>query len=162
LLAAIDRSKRAELWRVINGMGLPQVGAAVAKELALKCGSLAGLAERGPKTAAVLAQPRYQRLIAELISVGFSPAKPITPRTVSASAPLAGKLFVLTGRLPHLTRAQATARIEAAGGRIASALSGSTHFAVAGEDPGAKLARAGELGVTILDEAALLRMLDAQ
>lgn len=158
LLAAIEKSKRAELWRVIHGLGLPQVGASTAKDLARQCGSLAALAEHGPKAAVVLGEPRYQGLIAELIAVGFAPGEGTTTK-LNANLPLAGKTFVLTGTLPHLTRTQAAAKIEAAGGTVMTSVSAKTHFAVVGAEAGGKLAQARALGVQILDEAALLAMM---
>ena len=69
---------------------------------------------------------------------------------------------MLTGTLPGLTRAQATAKIESAGGKVASAVSHATHFIVVGAEPGTKLAQARALGVEILDEAGLRRMLEEQ
>jgi DNA ligase (NAD+) len=158
LLAAIERSKHAELWRVIHGMGLPQVGAATAKDLARQCGSLVALAENGPKAVAVLGEPRYQGLIADLITVGFAPAEG-EATNLSSAAPLRGKTFLLTGTLPHLTRAQATSRIEAAGGSVIHSVSAKVNFAVVGAEPGAKLAQARALGIEILDEAALLMII---
>ena len=165
LLAAIEQSKRAELWRVIHGMGLPQVGASTAKDLARQCGSLAGLAEHGPKAAYVLGEPRYQGLIAELIAVGFAAGDATTAASTTeptAPAALLGKTIVLTGTLQKHTRAQVTARIESAGGKVAGAVSPKTDYVVAGADPGAKITRARELGVAIIDEAALLRMLESK
>jgi DNA ligase (NAD+) len=159
LLAAIEKSKRAELWRVIHGMGLPQVGASTAKDLARQCGTLPGLAEHGPKAAAVLAEPRYQGLIAELISLGLSPG-PGTTTGATKPRPLAGTTFVVTGTLPTLTRAEVVARIEAAGGYVAGAVSPKTDYVIVGEDPGAKLQQARALGISLMDEAALLAMLE--
>lgn len=155
LLAAVEKSKRAELWRVIHGMGLAQVGASTAKDLARQCGSLAALAEHGGKAAAVLAEPRCQGLIAELIAVGLAPRD-----DVIGNAPLAGKIFVLTGALPGLTRAEAIIRIENAGGKVSGAVTRTTDFVVVGAEPGAKLAQARELGIATLDEAALIAMLE--
>ena len=89
-----------------------------------------------------------------LLAVGVQPGSP-----AGAGGALAGKVFVLTGALPTLTRAQAAARIEAAGGRVASSVSRTTHFVVVGTDAGAKLDQARKLGVPVVDEAGLLRML---
>lgn len=157
LLAAIGRSRHAELWRVIHGLSIPQVGVAKAKELARYSGSLAGLAERGPEVVAVLAEPRYQDLIADLIAVGVEARAGPVPH-----GPLAGKTLVLTGTLPNLDRAQATARIEAAGGRVSGSVSRFTHYVVAGASPGAKLERARALAIPVLDEAGLLRLIESR
>src|SRR5690606_2454266 len=118
----------ADLWRVINGLGIPQVGAAAAKDLARTFRSLDALAEAteaelvridgfGEKTAAAvrswLADPANCELMRDLQAAGLTP----TPPAASSSA-LAGKTFVLTGTLPTLTREDATAKIEAAGGKV--------------------------------------------
>lgn len=157
LLAAIERSKQAELWRVLHGLGIPQVGVATAKELARQWGSLSAVAEHGKETVSALAEPRFQNLIAELIRAGVT-AKP-APAMPGA---LAGKTVVLTGTLPKLTRAEATAKIEAAGGRVGSSVSRATHFVVVGAEPGTKLDRARALGIPLLDEAGLLRLLEGR
>jgi DNA ligase (NAD+) len=76
------------------------------------------------------------------------------------SGPLAGKTVVLTGTLPTLSREQATERVQAAGGRVTSAVSKKTHYLVAGETPGSKLEKAQRLHVRVLDESGLLALLD--
>ena len=72
---------------------------------------------------------------------------------------MSGKTFVLTGALPRLTRDEAKARIEAAGGKVTGSVSTKTDYVVAGADAGSKLTRAQELGIPVLDEAALLALL---
>jgi hypothetical protein len=81
--------------------------------------------------------------------------------TPGADAPLAGKTFVLTGTLPTLSREAATALIEAAGGKVSGSVSKKTHYVVAGEEAGSKLEKARALGVTVLDEAGLRRLLSS-
>ena len=85
---------------------------------------------------------------------------PVTIATVAAG-PFAGKTVVLTGTLPSLTREQATAMIEAAGGKTSGSVSKKTDFVLAGADAGSKLAKAQELGLVILNEAEFRKMLDA-
>lgn len=80
---------------------------------------------------------------------------------VTASSALAGKTFVITGTLPTLSREDATARIEAAGGKVSGSVSKKTHFVVAGADAGSKLEKAKTLGVAVIDEAEFLRLLGA-
>jgi DNA ligase (NAD+) len=159
------------LWRVIYGLGIPQVGAAAAKDLARTFRSLDALAAAsaadfirvdgfGDKTAgavvAWLSDPTNRELIQELQAVGVVPTPP-----AAASSGLAGKIFVLTGTLPTLSREEATARIEAAGGKVSGSVSKKTHYVVAGEEAGSKLEKARALGVTVLDEAGLRQLLGA-
>ncbi len=165
LLAAIEASKHAELWRFIYGLGIPDVGAVAAKEAARRYGSLEALlaarAEEatdpaGRAIAAYAADVRNRALVEELHAAGV---RPRAPTAATATGPLAGKIFVLTGTLPSLTRAQATEKIVAAGGKVASSVSRNTHFVVAGAEPGVKLDQAHTLHVPVLDETALLEML---
>ncbi|MDE3084022.1 MAG: NAD-dependent DNA ligase LigA, partial [Verrucomicrobiota bacterium] len=177
LLAAIAASKRAELWRFVHGLGLTHVGAAAAKDLAKKFGSLDALAQVkltdfiGEKKESLIEgigetmalaiidhfnNPRNRAVVGELLSLGVSPSAP--PRHV-AGTKLAGKTFVLTGTLPSLTREDATARIEAAGGKVSGSVSKKTNYVLAGEEPGSKLDKAKTLGVPVIDEAEFLKML---
>jgi DNA ligase (NAD+) len=81
------------------------------------------------------------------------------PRARAVAGALAGRTFVLTGTLPTLTRDEAQARIEAAGGKVSGSVSKKTDFVVAGTDAGSKLARAQELGVAVIDETGLEALL---
>jgi DNA ligase (NAD+) len=171
LIAAIAARKNADLWRVLNGLGIPQVGAASAKDLANRFRSLAAIAAAseadllnvggiGERTCGLIrawfAQPANQSLLAELIAVGLAPTP---PAAAGASAPLAGKTLVLTGTMPTLSREEATELIEKAGGKVSGSVSKKTHYVVAGAEAGSKLEKARALGVTVLDEDGLRQLL---
>ena len=95
-------------------------------------------------------------LIADLRERGLSFEQEGAP---PGEGPLAGRVFVLTGTLPELTREQATERVLLAGGRVTSSVSKKTDYVVAGDSPGSKLEKAERLGVTVLDEEGLLALL---
>ena len=178
LLGAIEASKTAELWRFIHGLGIPHVGVAAAKDLARTFRTLDALAEArfedfirdkesviggiGETMAqAILAyfnEPRNRAMVSELLRWGV---RPTAPGSSASSASLAGKTFVLTGTLPTLTRDEATALIEAGGGKVSGSVSKKTHFLVAGEEAGSKLEKARALGVTILNETDFRKLLQS-
>jgi DNA ligase (NAD+) len=181
LLAAIKASKHAELWRFIHGLGITHVGAASAKDLAVRFGSLDALAQAkfedfiGEKKSSLIEgiggtmaqaiieyfnEPRNRALVSELLALGVAPAAP-APRAAVGTA-LAGKTFVLTGTLPSLTREAATSRIEAAGGKVSGSVSKKTSYVLAGAEAGSKLDKAQTLGVPVIDEAEFLRILKAE
>lgn len=81
---------------------------------------------------------------------------------VASAGMVVGKVFVLTGTLPGMTREAARERIEAAGGKVSASVSTKTDFVVAGADAGSKLAKARTLGLTVIDEAQLLRLLGVE
>jgi DNA ligase (NAD+) len=180
LLAAIERSKGAELWRFIHGLGIPHVGTAAAKDLASKFASLEALSESkmddyiGAGKETVIAgigktmaesiidhfnQPVNRALVHELAKAGVAPRAPAA--VVPGSGPFVGKTFVLTGTLPTLTREEASARIESAGGKVSSSVSKKTSYVLAGSDAGSKLEKAKTLGVAVIGEAELLELLAA-
>ena len=178
LLAAIEVSKHAELWRFIHGLGIAHVGAAAAKDLAAHFGTLEALAGareedflRGKKESVIegigetvaaaivdaFRQSRNRGLVGELRALGVEPSAPSRPPGGGDGA-LAGKTLVLTGTLPTLRREEAAAMIESAGGRVAGTVSKKTHFVVAGAEAGSKLEKALSLGVPVIDEAGLRRL----
>ena len=83
--------------------------------------------------------------------------RPYEPNAVQADGPLTGATVVITGTLPSLSRGEATALVERAGGRVTSSVSKKTSFVVAGDEAGSKLDKALELGVDVIDEAELRR-----
>jgi DNA ligase (NAD+) len=98
-------------------------------------------------------------VIEQLRAVGMTWDRQAAAPRAKAS-PVSGKTFVLTGTLPRLTRDEAKVRIEAAGGKVTGSVSTKTDYVVAGAEPGSKLAMAQELGIPVLDEAALLALLE--
>jgi DNA ligase (NAD+) len=172
LIAEIEGSKRAGLARVLMGLGIRFVGERTAELLAQEFGSMDALEnataedlerveEVGPRISQAIleffAQPANLALIQSLKEAGVD----MTAEKKQRSAQLAGMTFVLTGTLPTLTREEAKARIEAAGGKTAGSVSKKTSYVVAGEEAGSKLDKANELKVPVLDEAGLLALLEA-
>jgi DNA ligase (NAD+) len=152
-------------------LGIRYVGERTAQLLAEEFGSLDAIAnadietlqkvpEVGPRVAQSIyeffREPRNRELVERLREAGLQFEYRVErPR----GGPLEGLTFVLTGTLPTLTREQARALIEAAGGKVTSSVSKKTDYVVAGEEAGSKLTKARELGIKIIDEAGLRRML---
>ena len=177
LLQAIEASKRRELWRVIHGLGIPHVGVAAAKDLAAHFRDLEKLAVAttedfvankesvisgigGTMAGAITGffrEPRNRATVAALLKAGVKPVAPA--KREGGSTILAGKIFVLTGTLPKLTRDEAGAKIEAAGGKVSGSVSKKTSYVLAGAEAGSKLDKAIELGVPVIDETEFLRMI---
>ncbi len=171
LIAAIERSKSAGLERLIYALGIRNVGEVAAAELAQHFGSLdacmratagelCALPDFGEITADCVANffshPQNRELCERLAAAGLLTQPVSRPRADF----LSGLTFVLTGTLPTLSRDEASARIRAAGGKTAGSVSSRTSYVVAGEAAGSKLTRANQLGIPVIDEAALLRMLE--
>jgi DNA ligase (NAD+) len=170
LLKEIEESKKKPLARVIFGLGIRFVGERTAQLLSDEFGSMAELMaaekekleevhEVGPRVAeAVYDFFRIEKnifLLEKLKSAGLR----FTGEKRQRSAQLEGKTFVLTGTLPAMSREEAKEKIEAAGGRVSGSVSKKTSFIVAGEDAGSKLDKAKELGVSVIDEAGLVKLL---
>ncbi|MEX8497031.1 NAD-dependent DNA ligase LigA, partial [Leptothrix ochracea] len=178
LIAAIDKSKSTTLGRFLFSLGIRHVGESTAKDLARHFGSIERLMDArleellevsdvGPVVAASLRhffdqpdQPKTHReVVAQLIEAGVH--WPDEVGTASdAPRPLLGKTLVLTGTLPKLSRDEAKALIEAAGGRVSGSVSKKTHYVVAGAEAGSKLDKARELSIPIVDEAGLWALLN--
>jgi DNA ligase (NAD+) len=172
VIAAIERSKTTTLARFIYALGIRHVGEATARDLAAHFGALAPLLDAteeellqvrdvGPVLALAIrdffAEPHNREVIAALRAGGVS-WKEGSPRR-AVSGPLAGCTFVLTGTLPTLSRDEAKTLLEAAGATVAGSVSKKTDYVVAGSDAGGKLAKARDLGIEILDEAGMQRII---
>ena len=170
LLAAIAASRGRPLARFIFALGIRHVGEETAKALARHFGALdavlsapveqiAEVPDVGPVVAASIAgfaaEPHNRAVIEALRGVWVDGAA--QPRRAGA---LSGKTLVLTGTLPGLSREEAKGLIEAAGGKVSGSVSKKTDFVVAGSDAGSKLVRAQELGVPVLDETELRKLLE--
>ena len=178
LVDAIARSRKRGLARLLFGLGVRHVGERAAALLAAHYGSFAALAEAdteelaeihdvGPVIAESVSQfcahEENRRTLDRLAEAGVRLEQdPVAAIPSDAPQTLAGKVFVLTGTLPSLKRSDAQSLIEAAGGRITSSVTRKTDYVVAGDDPGSKLQRAEDLGIAILDEAALHDLLQGQ
>jgi len=173
LVAALAVSRATTLARFIYGLGIRNVGESTARDLAGHLGSLDRLIEAdearlqtvpdvGPVVAASIAsffaEPHNREVVQALREAGVH-WPDVTPVESASTGVLAGKVLVLTGTLPGMTRDAAKAEIEAAGGRVSASVSKKTDFVVAGDEAGSKLERARALGVTIVDDAGLRALL---
>ena len=171
LLQAIDASKQRPFARVLFALGIEEVGEVTGRNLAQGFRNIDALLTATPEQIAEipgvgekmahsirtqLDDGRMRKLINELREVGLCFHEEGPP---PSQGPLAGKVLVLTGSLPRWSREEATQQIMAAGGRVTGSVSGKTDYVVAGESSGSKLEKAERLGVAVLDEAALRKLL---
>jgi DNA ligase (NAD+) len=172
LLAALEASKERPFARVLFALGIEEVGEVTGRNLAQRFRDIDALMAATPEqvadtpgigekmAASITAQLHDERmlsLINDLRELGLCFHEEGPP---PSEGPLADKTIVLTGSLPELSREQATERILAAGGRVTTSVSKKTDYVVAGESPGSKLEKAERLGVSVLDEAGLLALLE--
>jgi DNA ligase (NAD+) len=175
LLQALERSRQPTLARFIYALGIRNVGEATARDLAAHFGTLDALLcadeaallqvrDVGPVVASAIrqffAEAHNREIIEQLRAPGMVEVRESAPRQVDAAGAAAGRTFVLTGTLSGMSREEAKALIEAHGGKVTGSVSKKTDYVVAGTDPGSKLAKAEELGVSILDEAGLINLLN--
>jgi DNA ligase (NAD+) len=171
LMAAIEASKERDPARLLTALGIRGIGVTVAQLLMDHYGSLEALAAApreemeqipgiGPKLAASVAdwfsratnREVVQKLEAAGVRTEAEQVEPVGPQ------PLEGKTFVITGTLPTMSREQAKELIQAHGGRVTGSVSGKTDYLLAGERAGSKLTKAEKLGVPVIDEEVLKRM----
>ena len=170
LIQAINQSRKTTLARFIFALGIRHVGETTAKDLANHYGSMHALMDAdegsllavkdvGPVVAdsiiSFMAEAHNREVIEQLLASGMELS--VEEKTISAA--VAGKTFVLTGIFPSLTRDQAKDLLEKAGAKVAGSVSKKTDYVVAGVDAGSKLTKAEELGVAVIDEAAMLELL---
>ena len=170
LVAAIERSKSAGLERLIYALGIRNIGEVAAAAMAARFGTLercltatydelCGIEDFGDVTAQCVlnffSHPQNIELCRRLTEAGL-----LTSATAKkADDSLGGMTFVLTGTLPTMTRDEASVLIKEHGGKVSGSVSKKTTYVVAGEEAGSKLTKARDLGVNVIDEAALLAML---
>ncbi|NBD19999.1 NAD-dependent DNA ligase LigA [Aquabacterium fontiphilum] len=175
VVAALEKSKTTTLPRFLFGLGIRHVGETTAKDLARHFGSMDRIMDAteaqllevkdvGPVVAQSIRtffdQPHNREVVEQLRAAGVTwPEHEPAALADAASLPLSGKTLVLTGTLPTLSREDAKALIEAAGGKVAGSVSRKTHYVVAGSEAGSKLDKAQELGIPVLDEAGLQALL---
>jgi DNA ligase (NAD+) len=175
LVRAIEASKHRTLDRLLTGLTIRHVGTRMAEVIAERVHSLdrlramsleelEGIPEVGPIVAASVHEyfqdPENARLIDQLEEVGVKPT-PLERRQAAGKLVFAGKTFVLTGTLPKRSRPEAEALIKEQGGKISGSVSKVTSYVLAGVEPGSKLEKAKQLGIPVIDEAELERMVEA-
>ncbi|HEX7026722.1 MAG TPA: NAD-dependent DNA ligase LigA, partial [Gammaproteobacteria bacterium] len=173
LIEALEKSKTTTLPRFIYALGIREVGEATAAGLANHFGDLETLMKAdaevlqavpdvGPVVAEHVAtffeQAHNREIIDKLIDAGVH--WPKIKKAASAAKPLDGKTYVLTGTLSGMTREEAKEKLQQLGAKVAGSVSKNTTAVIAGENPGSKLIKAEELGVPVLDEAELMKLLN--
>lgn len=176
IVDALEQSKaKATLPRFLFGLGIRHVGETTAKDLARHFGKMDGIMDAsleqllavrdvGPVVAQSIRtffdQAHNREVVEQLRAAGVSwPEHEPSAEADAATLPLFGKTLVLTGTLPNLSREDAKAMIEAAGGKVSGSVSKKTHYVIAGAEAGSKLDKAQSLGVAVLDEEGLKALL---
>ena len=170
LMAAIERSKNCTLGAFIFAIGIPNVGAKTAKDLARRFGTIEALRSATveqltevPDVGEIVARsiveffadPSIATQVDRLLAHGVKPR----PEEVQQDSPISGKTIVVTGTLEKLDRRQAEALIESLGGKAAGSISKKTDYVLAGESAGSKLTKARELGVRVLNEQEFFELI---
>ncbi len=174
IIESLASKKNPTLEQFIVSLGILHVGEETARDLAKHFGifekfekaskeDLENIENIGPLVAQSIVsyfkEKTNRDFIKKLFSSGVSPKNYIAPKGGKNGLTLAGKIFVLTGTMPNLSRDEARKMILAQGGKVASSVSKNTNYVVAGDSPGSKLAEADKLGVTVIDEAQFLKLI---
>lgn len=173
LLASIDASRSQSLARLITALGIRGVGEVAASDLASHYVDLDELSRAnfdelqtiegfGPNIAQAIVdwfqRPANQKVLSKLHKAGVWPRVELQRFQSTGPQPLEGLVFVITGTLPEMSRQQAKEYIQSKGGKVTGSVSNKTNYLLAGDSPGSKMEKAQELGIPILDEAALYRL----
>ncbi|MBM3303088.1 MAG: NAD-dependent DNA ligase LigA, partial [Deltaproteobacteria bacterium] len=165
ILEALERSKQVPADRFLYSLGIPLVGEHVARLLTVAFGDVRSLAAKsydeirrvhgiGPEAAqsvvAFFQEPQNVEIMERLLAAGVTPI-PSTVAPPETATPLTGKTVVFTGTI-SIPRSEAKKAVEDAGGKVSGSVSRKTDFVVAGEDPGSKLDKARELGISVITE----------
>ena len=175
LVAAIETSKSTTLPRFLYALGIREVGEATAASLANHYGKLKSImsaseeelqkvGDVGPIVASRIRaffEEAHNRAVIESLRKAGVTWSEFDPVAIPTDGALQGKTFVLTGTLPSMTRDEAKVKIQLLGGKVTGSVSSKTHYVVAGEKAGSKLSKAEKLGVSVLDEAGLLKLLSS-
>lgn len=172
LLAMIEKSKENDASRLLTGFGIPNVGKAAAKAIMKEFKTIDNLSQAGLEELTAVndigevsavcicnyfSEPANQEMIARLKEAGVNMQ---AEAAATVESMLTGKTVVVTGTLPTMGRKEATELIEKYGGKVSGSVSKKTDYVLAGEAAGSKLAKATELGITVLSEEELLKMLE--
>jgi DNA ligase (NAD+) len=174
LVKEIDASRRADLWRLLHGIGIRHVGEGGARALASAFGrmeairrapveALGTVPDVGPVVArsvrSFFDEPRNAALIDRLAAAGVRMEDAAPPAGRTGPGPLAGQTYVITGTLDAMSREAAAEALQAQGARVSSSVSRKTTGVIAGKDPGSKLDKARAAGVPVLEEAEFLALI---
>ncbi|MBO7502919.1 MAG: NAD-dependent DNA ligase LigA, partial [Clostridia bacterium] len=174
LLEAIENSKKNDFYRLIFGLGIRNIGVKASKQLAAEFGSVEAVAKAtfdelvalddfgavmAESVVSFFADGQTEHTLRLLAERGVNMTVTEQKKASDAAGPLAGMTVVLTGTLPTMTRDEAKALIEAAGGKTSDSVSKKTSLVVAGEAAGSKLTKAQALGIRVIDEEELVRII---
>lgn len=173
---ALEKAKATTFARFLYALGIREVGEATAAGLAAYFGTLEALQtatidelQKVPDVGIVVAthvfnffaEESNRDVIGQLLAEGVHWPAPVVINVQEIDSPFAGKTVVLTGSLSQMSRDDAKARLAALGAKVAGSVSKKTDLVIAGEAAGSKLAKAQELGITVIDEAEMIRLLGA-